>query len=149
MKTEEILIYREIQKNAEKAMKAIEVLEDKVYEEEFGMQISRQALKYSDMRNRAVDRLLSAKAEPVHVNYLSDAIQRGSIHMNTLFNTSTGHIAEMMIEGSNRGMVSMLKVLKHNNRGKLAGAVQSIATEMAEEFMRFEEKNVEIMKKYL
>ena len=149
MKPEEILIYREIQKNAEKAMKTIETLEDKVYEEEFGLQISRQSLKYSDIRNRAVDRLLEAKVEPERANYLSDALRRGAIHLNTLFNTSTGHLAELMIQGSNRGLISILKVLKHNPKEKIAPGGVSMATELAEEFMEFEEKNVEIMKKYL
>ena len=46
MKPEEINIYREIQKNAEMGMKAIETLSDKVYEDEFARQISRQSLKY-------------------------------------------------------------------------------------------------------
>lgn len=149
MKPEEILIYREIQKNAEAAIKAIETLEDKVYEEEFALQISRQSLKYSDIRNRAVDRLLEAKAEPERANYLSDAVRRGVIHFNTLFNTSTGHLAELMIQGSNRGMISMLKVLKHNPKERIAPGGVSMATELAEEFIAFEEKNMEIMKKYL
>lgn len=149
MKPEEILIYREIQKNAETAIKAIETLEDKVYEEEFALQISRQSLKYSDIRNRAVDRLLEAKVEPERANYLSDALRRGAIHLNTLFNTSTGHLAELMIQGSNRGLISILKVLKHNPKEKIAPGGVSMATELAEEFMEFEEKNVEIMKKYL
>ena len=51
MKPEEINIYREIQKNAEMGMKAIETLSDKVYEDEFARQISRQSLKYSQQGN--------------------------------------------------------------------------------------------------
>ncbi len=149
MKPEEITIYREIQKNAEMAIKAIEILEDKVYEEEFGLQISRQALKYSDIRNRVLNKLLEAKAEPVHANYLTDLVLKSAIHLNTLLNTSTGHLAELMIQGSNRGLVSMQRVLNRNPKEKIAPGGVSMATEMAKEFMEFEEKNVEIMKKYL
>lgn len=149
MKPEEITIYREIQKNAEMAIKAIEVLEDKVYEEEFGLQMSRQSLKYSDIRNRALNKLLEAKAEPVHANHLTDVVFKGAIHINTLLNTSTGHLAELMIQGSNRGLVSMQKVLNRNPKDKIAPGGVSLATELAKEFVEFEEKNVEIMKKYL
>ncbi|MDE5804522.1 MAG: hypothetical protein K2I22_16565 [Lachnospiraceae bacterium] len=143
MKPEEINIYREIQKNTEMGMKAIETLSDKVYEDEFARQISRQSLKYSDIRNRAMNKLLEAKAEPVHSNHLSDMMLKGAVHMNTLFNTSTSHLAELMIQGSNRGITQMCKVLNHNPQA------HAMSTELAKELMDFEEKNINILKKYL
>lgn len=149
MKPEEINVYREIQKNAEMAIKAIETLSDKVYEDDFALQISRQALKYSDIRNRAMNRLLEAKAEPVHQNYLSDMMLKGGVHMNTLFNTSTSHLAELMIQGSNRGITEMCKVLNHNPQISARMGSSSMAVELAKELMDFEEKNISIMKKYL
>lgn len=147
MKPEEINVYREIQKNTEMGMKAIEALSDKTYEDDFALQISRQALKYSDIRNRAVNKLLEAKAEPVHQNYLSDMMLKGAVHMKTLFDTSTSHLAEMMIQGSNRGIMEMYKVLNHN--AGHAAMSRCYAVELAKELMDFEEKNIGIMKKYL
>ena len=72
MKPEEIFIYRDIQRNTEMAIKAIDTLSDKVYEDDFALQISRQSLKYSDIRRRAMEKLLAARAEPVHANYMAD-----------------------------------------------------------------------------
>lgn len=143
MKPEEINVYREIQKNAEMAMKAIDSLSDKVYEDDFAMQISRQSLKYSDIRGKAMNKLLAAKAEPLRQNYFQDLMLKGAVQMNTLFNTSTSHLAELMIQGSNRGITDMCKILNHNPQSS-AGAV-----ELAKELMDFEEKNISIMKKYL
>lgn len=143
MKPEEIFIYRDIQKNAEMAMKAIDTLSDKVYEDDFALQITRQSIKYNDIRNRALDKLLSAKAEPVHENHIADFMLKSAIHMNTLLNTSTSHLAELMIQGSNRGITDMCKSLNHNAVG------DSMAMELAMELMDFEEKNIEIMKRYL
>ena len=147
MKPEEIKVFREIQKNAEMAIKSIETLSDKSYEDDFSLQISRQALKYSDIRNRAMDKLLGAKAEPVHQNYLSDMMLKGSVHMNTFFDTSTSHLAEMMIQGSNRGLTEMYKTLNHNAKDKAMS--NTYAVELAKELMDFEEKNINIMKKFL
>ncbi|MBQ9136458.1 MAG: hypothetical protein IJX66_10270 [Lachnospiraceae bacterium] len=147
MKPEEINIYREIQKNTEMAVKAIETLGDKVYDEEFGRQISRQSLKYADIRNKAVNRLLEAKAEPAHPNHLSDMMLKGSIHANTFLNTSTGHLAELMIQGSNRGITEMYKVLNHSPQLQKNGG--SHAVELAKELMDFEEKCIGVLKKYL
>ena len=143
MKPEEINIYREIQKNTEMADKAIETVSDKAYEDDFALQISRQALKYSDIRNRAVNKLIEAKAEPLHQNHLSDLMLKSGIHMNTLLNTSTSHLAELMIQGSNRGLTEMWKVLNRNT------VEQSMSVEMAKELMDFEEKCIGVLKKYL
>lgn len=143
MKPEEIFIYRDIQKNTEMAIKAIDTLNDKVYEDDFALQISRQSLKYSDIRSRAMDKLLAARAEPVHTNYMADFMLKSAIHMNTLLNTSTSHLAELMIQGSNRGITDMCKSLNHNATG------DSMAMELARELMDFEEKNIEVMKRYL
>ena len=63
--------------------------------------------------------------------------------MNTLFNTSTSHLAELMIQGSSRGITQMCKVLNHNPQ------TQSMSVELAKELMDFEEKNINILKKYL
>lgn len=63
--------------------------------------------------------------------------------MNTLFNTSTSHLAELMIQGSNRGITQMCKVLNHNPQAA------AMSMELAKELMDFEEKNIHILKKYL
>lgn len=143
MRSQEAAIYREIQKNTEKAMAAIDTISDKVYDDQLAMQISRQALKYSEIHNRAVENLLQAKAEPYHANNLSDMMMKGAINYNTLLNTSTGHIAELLIKGSNMGVLEMKKVLNHNDE---AGQ-RPVA--LAKELIDFEEKNVERLTKYL
>lgn len=143
MKPEEIKLYRAIQKNTEESIKAIDTIGDKSYEDDFSMQITRQSLKYGDIRNRAMAHLLSAKAEPVHENKVQDMIRAGVIHANTLLNTSTSHLAELVIEGSNRNITQICKQL---NRNKIEN---SYATELARELVDFEEKNIAIMKKYL
>ena len=68
---------------------------------------------------------------------------KAGIHYNTMLNTSTGHIAEMMIQGSNSGILEMNKVLNHNEE---AG---DKPTALAKQLIDFEEKNIERLKKYL
>ena len=66
-----------------------------------------------------------------------------AIQANTLLNTSTGHMADLMIQGNARGITDLMKVT-HNN--KVSG---SYANELANELMDFEEKNIEKLKTYL
>ena len=114
MKSQEVAVYREVQRNAEMAMKAIDALSGKVYDDSLAMQISRQSIKYSEFHNEAMKHLLEAKAEPYRSSYLSELMLKMGVHYNTLLNTSTGHIAEMMIKGSNNGILEGEKILHHN-----------------------------------
>lgn len=143
MRKQEINIYKEIQRNTEMAMKAIDAISDKVYDEHLSMQINKQSLKYAEIRNEAYDKLLEARAEPYKSSYLQNLMLNGGIQYNTLLNTSTSKIAELMIKGSNMGVLEMNKVLNHNE----AADAQSVA--LANRLIDFEAKNIERLKKYL
>lgn len=143
MKSQELNIYREIQRNTEMAMTAIDTISDKIYDDQLAMQVARQNMKYSELHNIALDRILKAKAQPYRTNHLSDMMLKTGIHYNTMLNTSTGHIAEMMIKGGNNGILEMNKALNHNDE---AGE-KPIA--LAKQLIDFEEKNIERLKKYL
>lgn len=143
MKSQEVAVYREIQRNTEMALKAIDAISDKIYDDKLATQISRQSLKYSELHNEAMKHLIDAKAEPYHASNFSDMMLKAGIQYNTLLNTSTGHIAEMMIKGSNNGILEMEKILHHNQE---AGQ-QPVA--LAKQLVDFEEKNVDRLKEYL
>ena len=143
MKSQDIAVYREIQKNTDMALKAIDTISDKVYDDQLAMQISWQSLKYSEIHNEAKKRLIAAKADTYHGNNLSDMMLKASIQYNTLLNTSTGHIAELMIKGSNMGVLEMEKVLNHNEDADM----KTVA--LARQLIDFEEKNVQRLIKYL
>lgn len=143
MKTQEVAIYREIQRNAEMAIKALDTLSEKVYDDNLAMQLSRQSLKYADLRGKAVQALLDAKAEPYRANQLTDMMQRTGIHYNTLLNTSTGHIAELMIKERNNGVLELEKVLKHNE-----DAGESPRS-LAKELLEFDRSSITTLKNYL
>ena len=143
MLKQEINIYKEIQRTTEKAMRAIDTISEKVFDEKLAVQISKQSLKYAEIRNQAYDKLLEAKAEPYRGSYAENLMQAGGIQYNTLFNTSTSRIAEVMIKSCNADVLEMNKVLNHNEE---AGE-KPIA--LANELLDFEAKNVERLIKYL
>ena len=143
MRSQEAAVYREIQKSTESAMTAIDAISDKVYDERLAMQITKQALQYSEIRNQAVEKLLEGKAKLYHSTHLSDLALKGGIHYNTLLNTSTGHIAELMIRGSNQGILAMNRILNHNSE---AGEVPA---SLAKQLIHCEEQNIERLTKYL
>lgn len=143
MKLQEALIYRGIQKNTETAMKAMSAIAQKVYDDDLALQISRQSLKYSELYNEASRRLVAAREGNYQSSVFSDAMLKTGIHYNTMLNTSTGHLAELLIRGSNNGILEMEKVLKHNEK---AG---EHSTALARQLIDLEEKNIARLKEYL
>lgn len=143
MRSQEVAVYKEIQKNTEMAMRAIDIMNDKIYDEDLARQISRQSLKYSELHNQAMEQLLQAKAEPYRESHVGNLMLAGAIHYNTLLNTSTSHIAELLIKGSNQGILDMKKILNRNTD------VGEKPAALAQQLIDFEEKNVERLTKYL
>ena len=143
MTTQEIEVYRKIQRNAEMGMKAIDAVSDKVYDDALAMQLSRQTLKYSEIHNAAAKQLVAGKAEYYRSGFLEDAKLRTGLHYNTLLNTSTGHIAELMIKSSTNGILDMEKALKRNEN------IGEKTATLAKRLIECEERNVARLKQYL
>ena len=74
---------------------------------------------------------------------MQKAMLWGSIQANTMLNISTNHVADMVIQGNARGITDLMKA-KHNNKNS-----GSMANELAEELMDFEEENIERLKRFL
>lgn len=143
MKTDDVKILQEVQKNTKMAMKAIDTISEKIYDDNLSMHVARESMRYADIYNKATDRLLNGKAASYRETGFQDMMLKGGMRANTMLNTSTSHIAELMIQGSNRGLTSMWKAVNHHEN---AG---NISMEIAKELMDFEEKNIERLKQYL
>ena len=143
MKHDDEMVLKEIQKSTQMGMTAIDTILDKIGNDDFSITLSRQSLHYADIHNRALDQILQQEGEAYRGSQIGEMMLKGSIHANTAFNISTEHLAEMMIQGSNRGITSMWKSLKHN------GLATDETVELAKELMDFEEKSIERLKEYL
>lgn len=143
MREEDTAILKEIQKNTAMGLKAIHALSEKVMDDRLSRQLDKQAVKYGELNNRAGKRLVEENEEQYRGSKLQDMMLTGSIEASTMFNTSNSHVAELMIQGSNRGITDMYKVLKHNERAN------SETVEFAKELMDFEEKSVQLWRDYL
>ncbi|MDE6168235.1 MAG: hypothetical protein K2G28_07230 [Acetatifactor sp.] len=143
MKSQEVALYQEIQRNTEMAMKAIDTISDKIYDDALAMQMSRQSIRYSELHNEASRQLVAAKAQSYQGSALADAVLKTGLRYNTMLNTSTGRIAELMIKNSTNGILEMEKALKHNE----SAGEKPVA--LAKRLIEFEEKNVARLKSYL
>ncbi len=143
MNKDDTEILKEVQKNTRMAVKAIEAISDKVCNDKLSYELSRENLSFSKLHNKAVDMLARESKDVYHPSAVEDMMLSGAINMNTMLNNSTSRIAELMIQGNNRGILSMCKSMNHHDN---AG---SMTMEVAKELMDFEEKCIEKLKEYL
>ena len=144
MNKQEINIYREIQRNTEMAMKALDAVTDKIYDDRLAATVVDQELQYSRLHDRAVQKLAEGKAQIYRSNAMENMMLKIGIGCNTLLNTSTGHIAEMIIKGSNNGVLEMEKVLAHNEE-----LADTSSRALAKELIAMENSNIKTLKEYL
>ena len=143
MKKDDQEILKEVQRNSSMAMNAIDTISEKVQNRELLHELSKQRLLYSVIQNKATDRLQRERAEGYHASTMQDMMLKGGIQMNTLTNCSSSKIAELMIQGSNRGLTSMWKSINHHQNSG------NTSMEVAKELMDFEAKSIERLKKFL
>ena len=143
MKKDDQEILKEVQKNSSMAINAINTISEKVHDNALLHELSKERLLYSVIQNKATDRLQSERAEGYHGSAVQDMMLKGGIQMNTLTNCSASKIAELMIQGSNRGITSMWKSMNHHQNSG------NTSMEIANELIAFEEKAISRLKKFL
>lgn len=143
IRNEEVSVLKESRRNTRMAIDAIDTVLNKVYDEDLAYDLNCQANKFREL-DRKIQRTMRREGiTPKEGSRVEKAMLWSSIQANTLLNTSTSHVADMMIQGNTRGITDLMKVT-HNN--KIAG---SYANELANELMDFEEKNIQKLKSYL
>lgn len=143
MKKDDREILKEVQKNTDMAIHAIDTIAEKVNDEELRQELSREKLLYSVIQNKATDRLQSERAEGYHSSTVQELLLKSGIQMNTLTNCSTSRIAELMIQGSSRGITNMWRSINHHQNSG------STSMEVARELVDFEEKSIGRLKRFL
>ena len=76
-------------------------------------------------------------------NILNKAVMYGSTLLNTIADRSTGKLAEIMIQGINMGIISLLKVTNNID------AELQIDFSMSDKLMQMLQNNLESLKAYL
>lgn len=143
MRKDDFEVLKGIQKNTQMAMTAISTINDKIYDDTLAVQLAADSMRYAKIHTKATERILRQQREGYQESGINKMMLVGGIHANTMMNTSTSHMAELLIQGNNRGLTDMWKTMNQNEN---AG---NMSVELAKELMDFEEKAIEQLKKYL
>lgn len=143
MKSDDAAMLREVQKKSSTALKAIQAISEYVDNADLSRMLFGQSKIIENIRNRAVESLMEGGEQVRQESIVSQTLVSGSIHMNTMLNTSTSHIAELMIKNHQKGVTGMWRAM---NRYDTA---TDRSVELAQELADFEESCIERMRPYL
>ena len=140
---QEIDILDELNKGATMGQDAIFFILDKVEDLKLKEEIENQYQAYKEISEKIhqIYPNYSAK-EPHETNLVNKALTWYGIEMKTLMNTSTSKITELLLQGTNMGIIEGRKLLNHKSPDPKV-------YEIIEEYVKMQEKAVEKLKKFL
>ena len=137
--------FSEIYKNTKMGADAIISLLPHVKDDGLRSAMTMQLDGYEKYAARAAQALQERGLVAKEENLVARVSARMGMAINTMLDSTTGHIAEMMIEGSNMGITDMTKLL-NDYECKAEGEA---AVRLARDVVRFEERNLETLKPFL
>ena len=146
MENNNLNILDEINKGATMGMDAINYVSDKVGDSTFQDVLNIEYNKYKDI-SRRVNELYSnyTDKEPHETNVMNKMMTWYGIQMNTMQDKTNSKISELLMQGTNMGIIEGRRLLNQNQDTNIAPDVKSILND----FVVMQEDSVETLKKYL
>ena len=136
-------VLNEINKGIKMGMDSISTISEKVEDNNFKDDLLFQYDKYNEILNRVNSELKNYDDFPKELPPMQKTMGYIEIQMSTLNDSSNSHIAEMLIKGTNMGIIKGVK-LKNRNPG-----IEPTISNILDDFIHFQENNLEKLKKYL
>lgn len=136
-------------KNMKMGESALLDLMPKVQNEDLRGDMVAQIEGYQRFADDAKELLDTEHREAKEAGVFAKMGSKMGIAMNTMMDSTTSHIAEMIIEGSTMGITDNTRILHELERTESKDPQYSAACGLASKIVSFEEKNIETMKHYL
>lgn len=136
----------EINKGATMGMDAIMFVYDKVGDQTFKQVLDGEYRKYKEISQRVTQEYdkYSIK-EPHSTNAMNKAMTWYGIQMRTMKDQSNEKISELLVQGTNMGIIEGVRLQNQNRENNLNQNVRQIL----DDFVAMQEDSVETLKKYL
>ena len=134
----------ELNKGCAMGMDAIKNILDKVEDDEFKNVLENEFDKYKEIHHRIETKYEDySKEEPTETSAMNKAMTAMMTEMKLMTDHSDSKIAELLMQGTNMGIIEGKKLLNHKE--KLDKEVESIL----KDFIEMQEESVETYKNYL
>ena len=142
-KTPEASVLNSIYRGARIGKESIENLLPKTEHPGFRDDLRTQENEYDAICKEAANKLMEMGNTPDPIGSYKKLGMKAAVEMNTMLNTDTSHLAEMMINGSTMGITNMTKILNGYQNP------DSQVYDLAQKLITMEQNNIERLKVYL
>ena len=144
MENQNLNILDEVNKGATMGMDAISLVSKKVQDNEFKEVLDIEYDKYREISNR-VNKLYDnySSKEPHETNVMNKMMTWYGIQMRTMSDDSTSKLSELLMQGTNMGIIEGRRLLNDN-----PDAEKSVKN-ILNDFVVMQEDSIETLKKYL
>lgn len=140
---ENLKVLKELHKGAKMGMDSISFVSEKVEDSEFKDNLSFQYTEYSQFLDR-INKLYENYGEIPEENAMGQKVMSWTgIQMNTLNDKTTSHLAELLIQGTDMGIIKGRKLL--NSNPNISEDVRSLL----DNFVVTQENSINQLKKFL
>ena len=135
----------ELYKNVKMGADSIIDLMPKVGDENMKSELTSELEKYDSFAKEIKNMLLDMGEEAKDESILAKLGTKMSVTMNTLMDSTTSHIAEMMIQGGTMGVTDATKSLREYENTSCSKE----ALDLAKRIIKYEEDTIERLKEFL
>ncbi len=145
-KNNNVNVLDEINKGTTMGMDAIEYVSEKVGDPKFRDVLNIEYDKYRDIAVRINGMYPKyATKEPHETSKMTKMMTWYGIQMNTMSDKSNSKISELLMQGTNMGIIEGRRLLNQNQNGNINDEVKQLLND----FVVMQEDSVETLKKYL
>ena len=142
-KENEVNVLDELSKGACMGRDAIHFIMDKVKDEDLKTELNNQYKKYKEISNRIAELYPEySNDEPHKTNAMNKVMTWYGIEMKTMMDDSTSKIAELLLQGTNMGIIEGRRLLNHKHTDESVNS-------LIQEYVDMQENAVEQLKKFL
>lgn len=140
----DIQMLQYIAKNADMGKTAIKQLLPSIEEKQFRRLVESQYREYDAIDDLAIKALRKRREEARNVPVIAQLSSYVMIKVNNLTDGNVSSMAEMMLKGSNQGIIEITKHLNSSDN-----RVKRDVLKLGQRLLQFEQENVEALKPYL
>lgn len=139
----EINVLDELNKGACMGRDAIHFILDKVDDESLKKELNRQYTKYKDISDKICEVYPEYNNDTPHeTNFMNKAMTWYGIEMKTMMDHSASKIAELLLKGTNMGIIEGRRLLNHKD-------TNNEVHKLVQEYVDMQEDAVEKLKQFL
>lgn len=144
MENQNLNILDEVNKGATMGINAISYIFPKVQDSDFKKVLNVEKNKYEKISERVNDLYANySQKDPHETNTMEKIMTWYGIQMNTIKDNSTSKLSELLMQGTNMGIIEGRRLINHNSN------VGQDVKNILNDFVVMQEDSVETLKKYL